>query len=45
MPDFHRAPEVILGFPSWDYKVDSWGAGMLVSLPILPFPGPISRAL
>ncbi|RAK74243.1 uncharacterized protein BO72DRAFT_499343 [Aspergillus fijiensis CBS 313.89] len=29
MPDFHRAPEVILGFPSWDYKVDSWGAGML----------------
>ncbi|RAH45151.1 kinase-like protein [Aspergillus brunneoviolaceus CBS 621.78] len=29
MPDFNRAPKVILGFPSWDYKVDSWGAGML----------------
>ncbi|PYI18366.1 hypothetical protein BO99DRAFT_433636 [Aspergillus violaceofuscus CBS 115571] len=29
MPDFHRAPEVILGFPGWDYQVDSWGVGML----------------
>ncbi|RAH87032.1 hypothetical protein BO86DRAFT_385027 [Aspergillus japonicus CBS 114.51] len=37
MPDFHRAPEVILGFPGWDYQVDSWGVGMLVSLPHYAF--------
>ncbi|PYH84515.1 U4/U6 small nuclear ribonucleo protein PRP4 [Aspergillus uvarum CBS 121591] len=29
MPDLHRIPGVILVFPSWDYKVDSWGVGML----------------
>ena len=33
MPNVYRAPEVILGLP-WNYSVDVWGFGMVVSLPI-----------
>lgn len=31
MPDIYRAPEVILGM-EWDYKVDIWNVGMVVSM-------------
>jgi serine/threonine-protein kinase SRPK3 len=30
MPDFYRAPEVILGM-EWDCKVDMWSVGLMVS--------------
>ena len=30
MPDYYRAPEVILK-SNWDYKVDIWSVGMVVS--------------
>lgn len=30
MPDLYRAPEVILDM-TWDYKVDIWNVGMVVS--------------
>lgn len=30
MPDLYRAPEVILK-SNWDYKVDIWSVGMVVS--------------
>ena len=30
MPDIYRAPEVILDM-DWDYKVDIWNVGMVVS--------------
>lgn len=29
MPDFYRAPEVILGM-EWDFKVDMWSIGLMV---------------
>ncbi|KAK7217472.1 hypothetical protein V2G26_005475 [Clonostachys chloroleuca] len=29
MPDFHRAPEVILGM-EWDEKIDMWCVGLMV---------------
>ncbi|EEH08477.1 protein kinase [Histoplasma capsulatum G186AR] len=29
MPDFYRAPEVILGM-EWDYKIDIWSIGVMV---------------
>lgn len=31
MPDIYRATEVILGM-EWDYKVDIWNVGMVVSM-------------
>jgi hypothetical protein len=31
MPDFYRAPEVILGM-EWDEKIDIWCVGLMVSL-------------
>lgn len=31
MPVPYRAPEIILGIP-WDHTVDTWSAGLLVSL-------------
>lgn len=31
MPDFYRAPEVILGI-EWDEKIDIWCVGLMVSL-------------
>lgn len=30
MPDFYRAPEVILG-SKWDHKIDIWSVGVMVS--------------
>lgn len=39
MPDYYRAPEVILK-SEWDYKVDIWSVGMVVSeyFSVLAFP-------
>lgn len=31
MPDFYRAPEVILGM-EWDEKIDIWCVGLMVRL-------------
>jgi serine/threonine protein kinase len=36
MPNFYRAPEVILGMP-WDSKVDIWSIGVMVSIFLLVF--------
>lgn len=30
MPDIYRAPEIILGM-KWDYKIDIWNVGVMVS--------------
>jgi serine/threonine protein kinase len=35
MPDFYRAPEVILGM-EWDSKVDMWSVGSMVRRPVGP---------
>ena len=32
MPDLYRAPEVLLKLP-WDYPVDLWSVGIMVSMP------------